>query len=112
MRHNNCLEDLHLLVRQLRHLADDLERIVGGAGPDASDLARAPVLSAWTPAVVPAMERALAGTVHGHPLIADGHRTVTSHLVAVDPGLAWIRTWNRYYRLGAPAADIDGAGYA
>ncbi|MDQ2079042.1 hypothetical protein RA307_02530 [Xanthobacteraceae bacterium Astr-EGSB] len=112
MRNDNTPEDLRLLVSQLRRLADDLERITGGAGPDASDLARAPVLSAWTPVIVPTMERALAGTVHGHPLIANGHRTVTSHLVAVDPGLGWIRTWNRYYRLGAPAADIEGAGHA
>jgi hypothetical protein len=112
MRNDQSPQDLHHLVGHLRRLADDLERITNGAGPDASDLAHAPVLSAWTPVVVPAMERALAGTVHGHPLIANGHRTVTSHLVAVNPGLAWIRTWNRYYRLGAPAADIEGAGHA
>ena len=112
MRNPNSPEDLRPIIRQLRRLADDFERIHNGIGPDDCDLVRAPLLTAWTPIVVPATEHALAGVVHGHPLIANGHHTVTSHLLVVDPALAWVRTWSRYYRLGAPAEGFEGAGHA
>ena len=105
-------EDLTGFVGRLRRLADDLERISEGSGPGAADLAVAPLLTAWTPIIVPVTEHALTGVVRGHPLITNGHHTVTSAIIAIDPALGWVRTWNRYYRLGAPAEGLEGTGHA
>ena len=94
-------------IAQARAVADDLERLLAGAGPTAADLARAPVIDLWRPALRPAF--ALIGVVRGHPTVAAGHTALTSDIVAFDPdGLAWARSWGRLYALGRPLDGADG----
>lgn len=81
----------------LRALADDLERLAHGRGPDPRLLARAPLLEGW--AVVKSASPVLAGIVTGHPTCGPGP-IVTSTLWRIDAEAGWARTTNRLYRLG------------
>ncbi len=93
-------------ISEARAAADDLERMLAGAWPTAADLARAPVIDLWRPALRPAF--ALIGVVHGHPTVAAGHTALTSDIVAFDlDGLSWARSRSRLYALGGP---LDCAG--
>lgn len=99
----NGTSSLCRLAANLRSLAGHLDEIVAGARPTAEDLATAPVLVDWTPRLTPSRALAIAGTVFGHPIIADGE-TVRADVLAADPDLRWIRGWAGYYRLGAEVA--------
>lgn len=89
------------LTARLRHLADDLDRIAGGAAPTAADLAHAPLLVDWR-MLLTWHGLSLAGFVAGHPLL--GTKTIaTSPLWVLDLKLRWARTLSRFYRLGVPA---------
>lgn len=89
------------IIRRLRGLADDLDRVAAGTAPMASDLKNAPLLVDWQPALT-WNGICLAGFVAGHPLLGN-RKIVTSHLWALDPGLRWARTLSRFYRLGLAA---------
>jgi hypothetical protein len=90
--------DPRCFIAQARALADDLARIVAGDGPTDADLADAPLIDLWRPALRPVF--ALIGVVHGHPSVRAGHTALTS-----DAG--WARSWSRFYALGR---CIGGAG--
>lgn len=90
-------EELELL----RHLVADLERIRHGGAPTRRELAEAPFLDDWSLGM--RFQLCLTGTVHGHPSIARGHRSVTSHLHLFAPHHGYARTMSRFYRLGEPA---------
>jgi hypothetical protein len=88
------------LGRRLERAGADLQRRQEGWVPAEQDLADAPVLVDWQP-VIAHGGLALAGIVSGHPGIAQGHRVLTSLLVAVDIGAEhWARTVSRFYQLG------------
>lgn len=79
-----------------------LDRLAAGWRPTEVKFHGAPTLTNWRILVLPA-EIIFDGIVHGHPYIADGHRSWTSPLIAVDAVLAsWVRTVSRWYRLGRP----------
>jgi hypothetical protein len=91
----------HDLSARLRSLAADLDEIRRGAGPCADVLADAPLIVEWYATLTPLGLR-LAGFVAGHPLL--GNRpALTSQLWVVDPAGKWVRTLNRFYKLGIPA---------
>jgi hypothetical protein len=102
------------LPARLRALADDLVRIETGVGPDADELASAPLITGWRTVLSPHGLR-LLGSVTGHPLLRDG-ASMTSQLWAADSDGRWIRSLTRFYRLGAafhnhtsrPQSDSDG----
>lgn len=72
------------------------------AGPSEADIANAPVLSDWMPAVSPFAHVILVGKVVGHPIL--GTRSITtSQLIAIRPATGWARTVSRWYRLAQPA---------
>lgn len=81
----------------LRSLADDLERLEAGRGPDPLLLARAPLLEGWS--VLESASPVLAGIVTGHPTCRPG-LIVTSMVWRLDPNAGWARTTSRLYRLG------------
>ena len=90
---------------RLEALAADLRGLAKGRLPTASELAEAPVLQGWVP--LSRLCTALAGTVDGHPRIADHRPAVTSELFAIDVDRRWARTMSRYYRL--VPAEPEGA---
>jgi hypothetical protein len=89
--------EFRIHARLIERLATDLGRIRRGEGPTLEELNRAPILSDWRPAV--RVSPALAGSVSGHPLVAAGP-AVTSQLFVLDEELGYVRTLNRWYRLG------------
>jgi hypothetical protein len=93
----------HDLSARLRRLADDLDKIREGAGPGADALAEAPLIVDWHATLTPLGLR-LFGFVAGHPLL--GNRpALTSQVWVADPAGQWIRTLNRFYKLGIPADE-------
>ncbi|WP_176223156.1 DUF6634 family protein [Aurantimonas sp. 22II-16-19i] len=88
-------EELELLHR----LVADLERIRQGDAPSRRELSQAPILDDWSLGM--RLQPCLTGTVHGHPLIARGHRSVTSELHVFAPHHGYARTMSRFYRLPA-----------
>jgi hypothetical protein len=83
-------------VARLRSLADDLERMTIFAPRE--ELADAPVLENWRSCFRPSI--AFVGERTGYT----GTRTVlTSEIFASDTGAGWVRTFNRFYKLGRPA---------
>jgi hypothetical protein len=83
------------LVRSLRLLADDLEKLASGATPQTqtkpvriSDY----MLSKRT---VPC----LVGRMSGHPHISDGAAGMTTELYYANEKQTIVRTFNRFYRL-------------
>ncbi len=87
-----------------RRLADDLARIAADGSPSADDLAAAPILDFWQPALRDG--HAIFGIVNGHPRIPDDHTALTTDVFALDADAGWARTWSRFYRLGRPL-DLD-----
>jgi hypothetical protein len=81
----------------LEALAADLRRLAAGHIPTPADLAEAPVLRDWSTLLRSCM--ALAGSVEGHPTIADHRPAITSELFAIDSDRLWARTMSRFYRL-------------
>jgi hypothetical protein len=91
----------HDLSARLRSLAADLDEIRRGAAPGADVLADSPLIVEWHAALTPLGLR-LVGFVAGHPLV--GNRpAMTSQVWVVDPAGKWVRTLNRFYKLGIPA---------
>lgn len=68
------------------------------AGPSEADLAQAPILTNWSPAISLRGNIILWGEAIGHPILDSDHIT-TSQLIAVDPEAGWARTASRWYRL-------------
>jgi hypothetical protein len=99
----NC--NAHGSLAQARALSDDLAAIIERGGPSAADLAQAPVIDLWRPAV--RTQTGLLGVVAGHPGIIDGHRALTTSIFAIDVDAGWARTWSRFYRLGRPHGSDD-----
>lgn len=85
-------------IELLRTLSWDLAAIFDGGMPTPDQLKEAPLLRDhnFSEHKVPCVE----GVVVGHPLLGDGRRIKTSQLFCVDPGMKWIRTLSRFYRLG------------
>jgi hypothetical protein len=77
----------------------EIVRIRTGFVPGPAELADAPILSHWTAETLPGGGLYLVGEVSGHPRTADGWCT-TSVILAIDVRAGWVRTINRYYRLG------------
>ncbi len=83
------------LVRSLRQLADDLEKLLSGGKPSAQSKAvtiRDFTLSKRT---VPC----LVGRMWGHPNIPDGSAGMTTELYYANEKQTLVRTFNRFYRL-------------
>ncbi|RQP08208.1 MAG: ATP-dependent Lon protease [Paracoccus sp. BP8] len=76
------------------------------AGPSEADLAQAPVLKNWSPAISPRGHVILWGEVIGHPILDSDHIT-TSQLIAIDPEAGWARTASRWYRLGRSIDTLE-----
>jgi len=92
-------------IDKLRRLIKDLEKISRGEHPDAATLANAPAIQDWR--LVPRAEACLAGTMLGHPKIADGPG-VTSGLWVLAPELNYARTLSRFYALGDGGHAVGG----
>lgn len=69
------------------------------AGPSDQDIALAPLLSDWKPAISPCGHVILWGEVTGHPILGNASIT-TSQLIAINSEAGWARTASRWYRLG------------
>jgi hypothetical protein len=94
-------------IAQARALADDLAAVIErGAPPPAADLAQAPIIDLWRPAVC--TQTGLLGVVAGHPRIIDGRSALTTSIFAIDVDAGWARTWSRFYRLGRSHGSNDG----
>jgi hypothetical protein len=98
--------DPYSTIADAQRLTDDLDLLVGHGRPTDADLAGAPVIDLWRPAIRQCST--LIGLVTGHPLIGNGRPTLTSHLFAIDAEAGWARTWSRYYRLGRSVDLQDG----
>jgi hypothetical protein len=70
--------------------------------PTADELEKAPLLNEWC-AIRDTDTVLLIGYVTGHPHLMDQGRARTSLVFQVQPEKGWARTWNRFYRLGAPS---------
>lgn len=85
---------------RLKRLVADMERLEAGL-ITAPALPASPVLDQWLPSfrAVSCVE----GTIDGHPARPDGARVKTSQHFALAhvEGESFIRTLNRWYRLGA-----------
>jgi hypothetical protein len=75
----------------------EAQRLLREGGPSSSELKSAPLLTDWFH-----FGPCLAGTVTGHPKIADDAFCTTSVVLAIGKDHAWARTVSRLYRLGAP----------
>lgn len=75
----------------------DLRRLQEGYRPSDEELANGPLLNSWC-----RLGDHLVGVVVGHPVVADGHRCITSPVLALAADGTWARTVSRYYRLGRP----------
>jgi hypothetical protein len=93
-------------IANARRLADDLNHLILHGSPTDADLAGAPIIDLWKPAM--RAGNALIGMVTGHPIIGDGRVTITSDLFAIDEHAGWARTWSRFYRLGRRVDLITG----
>ena len=75
-------------------------------GPMDQDLARAPWLSPWMPALALGGAPVVAGHVTGHPKLGATWMR-SSLLMGLDPEGRWARTWSRWYGLGEPMTEDD-----
>jgi hypothetical protein len=91
--------DISAEILRLKNLARDLARIADGSGPTGAELACAPLLESYSGTL--ALRRCLTGTVSWHPVLT-GPKIVTSELFVAFPRAGWVRTYSRFYRLGAP----------
>ena len=104
------MADTPTFADALRALAADLDRIEAGAAPTPAELAAAPLLFDWGVTVL--RFPALAGSVIGHPRLGDRPHVRTTAVFAAAGNMAWVRTQNRFYRLGARATGTGEAGHA
>lgn len=74
-------------------------------GPSDPDLATAPLIDMWRPLMANQFCVSLWGFVTDHPELGRDY-TTTSALIALDQQRGWARTWNRWYRLGTPLAEL------
>lgn len=87
----------------------DVESYLKGEAPPPPELASAPRLQGWRAVTVRVRSddgrllMVLIGHVSGHPYLADGRTIHTSEVIWLDRNRQWARSWNRVYRLGAPA---------
>ena len=75
-------------------------------GPSAADLAQAPLLSDWKPAISSLGHVMLWGEVTDHPILGNASIT-TSQLIAINSEAGWARTASRWYRLGRDVDAVD-----
>lgn len=96
--------ELPALVERLRNLATSLEKFCM-SDPAHLDEANV-VISDWVIAkrAVPI----LVGTMAGHPGIRDGRVGATTEIFYADQTAGLVRTFNRWYRLGAPMNSASG----
>ena len=92
-------DDPSTTIENLRALADDLERMMMFV-PGEAELEDAPVLEDWSFSYL--SHPTLDGTVTGHPLLGS-REIVTSEVYALDTDFRWVRTANRFFRLGKQA---------
>jgi len=92
-------------IGRLRRLLVDLERLEAGTISTPALMA-VPFLDQWISSSrrVPCVE----GIVEGHPSLPDGHWIATSEVYAHfrAEGEHFVRTLNRWYRLGAPRLQV------
>jgi hypothetical protein len=98
-------DDPDSIVATLKALTRDIQRIRDGAAPSAADLAAAPVLHDWRPAV--RGSTCLVGSVRAHPLLGDRREIFTSQIFALDEIRGWARTYSRFYVLGAKTDERE-----
>jgi uncharacterized protein DUF6634 len=92
------------LPERLRSLAGDLERIRLGTGPRPDECTHAPLITDWRTVLSPLGLR-LMGSVKDHPILGNC-TAMTSQVWAADVDGQWIRTLNRFYRLGAASSTL------
>jgi hypothetical protein len=102
-------DNIDATIAKLRRLASDLSRIRSGKGPTRAEIVGAPVLDWWAIGVRPAP--CLIGEAHGHPVLRESGRIVTSELFAIDTSRGFARTYSRFYQLGVPAGESEGGGH-
>ncbi|PZM13721.1 DUF6634 family protein [Rhizobium tubonense] len=90
---------------RLQRLVADLQRLKVGS-VKASSLLDIPTLNDWS--FTKRAEACLAGVVHDHPTLPDGHQIITSQLFAhyVEDDKHFVRTLSRWYRIGSPAPEV------
>jgi hypothetical protein len=86
---------------QIAAFLDHLDALSSGV-PTTEELEEAPVLDRWC-AIHDTDTVVLIGYVTGHPHLRDQGRARTSLVLQIQPENGWARTWNRFYRLGAPS---------
>lgn len=89
-------------VRKLRALADDLERLAAGQGPNAADLANAARVDGYE--IITRPVPALYGLNSGHPSLVS-ETLQTTQLWVLNTTEGWARTYSRFYRLGQPLKE-------
>ena len=93
-------------LARYRALANDIETLLDGEPVSRSILAEAPLLVGWTVARPEAV--ALAAWAINHPEAASSMEgRLTSAIVIENQEGGWVRTLERFYRLGQ---KFDGAG--
>ncbi|MGO6946995.1 MULTISPECIES: hypothetical protein [Rhizobium] len=83
------------LVRSLRQLADDLEKLASGALPVVQSKAVKIRDYSLSNRAVPC----LVGRMSGHPNIRDGAAGITTEIYYANEQQQLVRTFNRFYRL-------------
>lgn len=90
-----------------KKLRNDFESLLRGEDPPPVELATAPRLEDWAPAITRAPDGSrrmtLVGNVSGHPKHPDGKQIETNAVVWIDRKWSWARTVTRVYELGDPA---------
>ncbi|MEH2499575.1 hypothetical protein V1294_006054 [Bradyrhizobium sp. AZCC 1678] len=90
-----------------KKLHNDFEAYLRGEDPPPDELATAPRIDQWVPAISRGPDgnyrMTLVGMMIGHPTLTNGRRIETSPLVWIDGQSRWARTMSRVYVLGEPA---------
>ncbi|TAY99661.1 hypothetical protein [Rhizobium leguminosarum] len=93
-------------INQIKRLLSDLERLQAGT-TWAPGLMASPILNRWIYSArkVPCLE----GIVEGHQFLSTGRWATTSEVFAHfhEDDEHFVRTRNRWYRLGAPGQSLD-----
>ncbi|MCC8961637.1 hypothetical protein H8A95_04700 [Bradyrhizobium sp. Pear76] len=94
-----------------KRLRDDFKALLRGEPPSPKELANAPLIEDWSPAITGApngRQMTLVGVVSGHPTLTDERRIETSPVVWIDRHRRWARTMSRFYLLGKQAGSGGG----
>lgn len=78
------------------------------SGPSEADIANAPVIAHWKPAISPFGHVILLGEIVDQPNL-DKTSLTTSKLIAIHPEAGWARTVLCWYRLAQPVAATEEA---